>query len=145
MKIEVMHVLSTIRSITIPNRADSNHYVFEVSHNNDRSISCSSIHRLDRSPFGPELSIPNNTEYRTQAGERIELPCGISSVPSNARVTWWKNGVEIVNLPEHSFSHSLILPLSASSANDSGHYVCRIDDDSGGRFFSHMIMKVDGK
>lgn len=100
---------------------------------------------LDRSPFGPELSIPNGTEYRAQAGERIELPCGISSVPSNARVTWWKNGIEIVNHIEQIFSHSLILQLTTSSANDSGNYVCRIDDDSGGRLVSHMILKVDGK
>lgn len=66
-------------------------------------------------------------------------------MPSNARLSWWKNGVEIENLIEHSYSNSLILQLSAASSNDSGHYVCRIDDDTGGRLVSHMTLKVDGK
>ena len=100
---------------------------------------------LDRSPFGPELSIPNNTEYRAQAGDLIELPCGISSVSTQARISWWKNGVEIENISDKLYNHSLMLQLSQTSSNDSGIYVCRIDDETGGRMTSSMSLKVDRK
>lgn len=100
---------------------------------------------LDHSPFGPELSIANHTEYRGRASDLIELPCGISSISSHARLSWWKNGVEIENLADKVYDHSLIIQLSATSANDSGHYLCRIDDESGGRLTSHMSLKVDGE
>ncbi len=100
---------------------------------------------IDRSPFGPELSIPNNTEYRAQAGDLIELPCGISSVSTQARISWWKNGIEIENISKKLYNHSLILQLSSTSANDSGNYACRIDDETGGRMTSSMSLKVDRK
>ena len=87
----------------------------------------------DRSPFGPELSMPNNTEYHGQAGDLIELPCGISSVSTHARVSWWKNGIEMENSSEKIYNHSLMLQLSQTSTNDSGIYSCRVDDESGGR------------
>ncbi|CAF3429449.1 unnamed protein product [Rotaria socialis] len=96
----------------------------------------------DRLPFVPELSIPNNTEYRAQAGDRIELPCGISSVSTHVRVSWWKNSVEMENITERLYNHSLILQLSRISSNDSDNYACRIDDDSGGRMISSMSLKV---
>jgi len=98
---------------------------------------------LDRSPFGPELSISNNTEYRAHAGDLIELPCGISSVSTHARISWSKNGHEIENISEKIYNHSLILQLSNTSINDSGNYACRIDDESGGRMISSMSLKVD--
>ena len=53
--------------------------------------------------------------------------------------------MELDRLAAQVYGHSLILQLSSVSSNDSGHYLCRIDDDSGGRLTSHMILKVDGK
>lgn len=103
------------------------------------------VNDLDRSPFGPELSISNNTEYRAQAGDLIELPCGISSISTHARISWWKNGIEISNLLEKIYNNSLILQLSKISTNDSGNYACRIDDESGGHMISVMYLKVDRK
>ena len=100
---------------------------------------------LDHSPFGPELSIVNNTEYRARPDELVELPCGISSVPAHARVSWWKNGVDITNHTEQIYDHSLVLALEQSAANDSGHYTCRIDDESGGRITSHMSLRIEGE
>lgn len=97
---------------------------------------------LERSPFGPELSIANNTEYQVQAGELIELPCGISSYSSNAKISWWKDGKHISNMNQDF----LILQISYSSINDSGMYVCQIDDDESiGRFTSIMFLKVHRK
>ena len=103
------------------------------------------FNRIDRSPFGPELSIPNNTEYRAQTGNLLELPCGMSSVPTHARISWWKNGIEIENIAEKIYNNSLIVQLSQTSANESGNYVCRIDDESGGRLTSSMFLKIDRK
>jgi hypothetical protein len=87
----------------------------------------------------------NNTEYRARAGEPVELPCGISSVPAHARISWWKNGVDITNHTEQIYDHSLILPLEQAVANDSGHYICRIDDESGGRITSHMSLRIESE
>lgn len=108
-------------------------------------IYSSLFNRIDRSPFGPELSIPNNTEYRAQAGDLLELPCGMSSVPTHARISWWKNGIEIENIAEKIYNNSLIVQLSQTSANESGNYVCRIDEESGGRLTSSMFLKIDRK
>ena len=95
---------------------------------------------VDRSPFGPELSIPNNTEYRAQAGDLIELPCGISSLSTNAHIAWWKNGIEIKNIEQKLYNNSLIF---SSSSNDSGNYACRIDDESIDRISSMITLKVN--
>ncbi len=100
---------------------------------------------IDRSPFGPDLSIPNNTDYRAEAGSLIELPCGISSVSTHARISWWKNGIEMTDISERIYNNSLILQLSKTSSNDSGSYACRIDDESSGRITSLMSLKVDRK
>ena len=140
-----MRASSTIESTTTPSRADLNPCVFEVGDDFFESPVVRPELNLDRSPFGPELSIPNNTEYRARAGDSLELPCGISSVSLNARLSWWKNGMELADLAEQVYGHSLILQLSSVSSNDSGHYLCRIDDDSGGRLTSHMSLKVEGK
>ena len=145
MTIDRMLVLSIIKLTVTPDRVDLNHYAFEVNICKSSECTVWSLHVIDRSPFGPELSIANNTEYRAKAGELIELPCGMSSVPTYARISWWKNGVEIENLSEKIYHNSLILRLSQASANDSGNYVCRIDDESGGRLTSSMFLKVDRK
>jgi len=100
---------------------------------------------IDRSPFGPELSISNNTEYRAQSGALIELPCGISSLLTNAQISWWKDGIEIDNIQEKIYNNSLILQLSSSSSNDSGNYACRVDDESIGRMTSVISLQVNGK
>jgi hypothetical protein len=75
----------------------------------------------------------------------IELPCGISSVSTHARISWWKNGIEIDHISEQIYNNSLILQLSPTSSNDSGNYACRIDDELGGRMTSLMSLKVDRK
>ncbi len=129
----------------IPDKVDSNHYVFEVRRFKFLRNLFLSLNDIDRSPFGPELSIANNTEYRAQAGDLIELPCGLSSISTNARISWWKNGIEIEHISEKIYNNSLILQLSQTSANDSGNYACRIDDESGGRMTSLMSLKVDRK
>ncbi|CAF2759126.1 unnamed protein product [Rotaria sp. Silwood2] len=111
--------------------------------NDTRYSRFKSLRVRDRSPFGPELSIPNNTEYRAQAGDLIELPCGISSISTHARISWWKNGIEIENISEKLYNNSLILQLSHISSNDSGNYACRIDDELSGRLISSMSLKVN--
>ncbi len=100
---------------------------------------------IDRSPFGPELSVPNNTEYRAQAGELIELPCGIASLSTNAQISWRKDGIKINNIVEKIYNNSLILKISSSSANDSGIYACRIDDESIGQITSVLSLQVNRK
>ncbi len=75
----------------------------------------------------------------------VELPCGISSISTTARISWWKNGIEIPNISEQIYNNSLMLQLSNTSSNDSGNYACRIDDESGGRMTSSMSLKVDRK
>ncbi|CAF4452460.1 unnamed protein product, partial [Adineta steineri] len=40
--------------------------------NNTRQSRFKSLRIRDRSPIGPELSIPNNTEYQAQIGDIIE-------------------------------------------------------------------------
>ncbi|CAF4516635.1 unnamed protein product [Rotaria sp. Silwood1] len=111
--------------------------------NDTRYSRFKSLRVRDRSPFGPELSIPNNTEYRAQAGDLIELPCGISSISTHARISWWKNGIEIDNISEKLYNNSLILQLSHTSLNESGNYACRIDDESSGRMISSMLLRVN--
>ncbi|CAF4143011.1 unnamed protein product [Rotaria sp. Silwood2] len=99
------------------------------------------LHVRNRSPFGPELTIINNTEYRAQVGDIIELPCGIASFSNNAQISWWKDGIELNNIEEKLYNNSLILQLSSSS--DSGYYVCQIDDESIGRMASVISLKVN--
>ncbi|CAF4347184.1 unnamed protein product, partial [Adineta steineri] len=74
--------------------------------NNTRQSRFKSLRIRDRSPFGPELSIPNNTEYQAQIGDIIELPCGISSLSPNAHISWWKDGIEISNLKQNMYNNS---------------------------------------
>ncbi|CAF0823910.1 unnamed protein product [Rotaria sp. Silwood1] len=95
----------------------------------------------NRSPFGPELSIINNTEYRAQVGNIIELPCGIASLSNNAQISWWKDGIELNNIEEKLYNNSLIVQLSSST--DSGNYVCQIDDEIIGRMTSYISLKVN--
>ncbi|UJR35713.1 hypothetical protein I4U23_028463 [Adineta vaga] len=111
--------------------------------NDRRQSRFKSLRVRDRSPFGPELSIPNNTEYRAVAGSLIELPCGIASVSTHARISWWKNEIEMIDISKQVYNSSLILQLSNTSSNDSGNYACRIDDESSGRIISSMSLKVD--
>ena len=76
------------------------------------------ISYVDRSPFGPELSVPNNTEYRARAGNLIELPCGIASLSKNAAdfmVERWNR--KWMNIEEKIYKNSLILQLSSSSCH----------------------------
>ncbi|CAF1590596.1 unnamed protein product, partial [Adineta ricciae] len=111
--------------------------------NDRRQSRFKSLRVRDRSPFGPELSISNNTEYRAVAGSLIELPCGVASVSNHARVSWWKNDVEMSGISDKVYNNSLILQLSNTSSSDSGNYACRIDDESSGRIISSMTLKVD--
>lgn len=140
MIIEVMHVWFKIKLIIKRKQVDLKLYEFEVDQHFLQSKN--QIIVLERSPFGPELSIANNTEYHVQAGELIELPCGISSYSSNAKISWWKDGKQISNMNQDF----LILQISYSSVNDSGMYICQIDDDESiGRFTSIMFLKVHRK
>ncbi|CAF0794841.1 unnamed protein product [Rotaria sordida] len=130
----------------ITNSDDNRTYACIVNNEIDNDTRHSRFKPLrvrDRSPFGPELSISNNTEYRAQAGDLIELPCGISSISTHARISWWKNGIEIENISERLYNNSLILQLSHILSNDSGSYACRIDDESSGRMTSSMSLKVN--
>ena len=97
---------------------------------------------LDRSPFGPELSIPNNTEYQAEIGDLVELPCGISSISTNAHISWWKDGHEIRHDKDNLYNNSLIFQLASST--QSGNYTCRVDDESIGRMTSTISLKVHG-
>jgi hypothetical protein len=99
---------------------------------------------VDRSPFGPELSVPNNTEYQAQSGDLIELPCGIASLSINAEISWWKDGIEIDNIQEKIYQNSLIFQLSSLSSNDSGIYICQVNDELIGRMTSMMSLEVNG-
>jgi len=140
MIIEVMLVLLRIKLIIIQDKVDLNHYVFEVKikflFNKIKYIS------IDRSPFGPELSIPNDTEYEVQSGDLIELPCGIVSLSTSSQILWWKDGIELDNFQEKIYHNSLILQVSS---NDSGIYTCQINDESIGRITSMMSLKVNRK
>lgn len=95
---------------------------------------------LDRSPFGPELSMKNNTEYRSKLNDTIELPCGIVSLSNNLQISWWKDGIELTNIEENLYNNSLIFPIS--SITDSGHYTCQIEDDALGRMTSTISLNV---
>ncbi|UJR10325.1 hypothetical protein I4U23_014531 [Adineta vaga] len=94
----------------------------------------------DRSPFGPELSIPNNTEYQGEINDLIELPCGISSISTTAQISWWKDGLEILHDEKNMYNNSRIFQLSSST--DSGNYACRVDDESIGRMTSTISLNV---
>ena len=98
---------------------------------------------IEHSPFGPELSIRNNTEYQAQVGDRVELPCGIASISKRSRISWWKNDIEIDHLSTKIYNNSLLLQLSNTSSNDSGNYICRVDDETNGRMVSSMFLKVN--
>ncbi|CAF3590109.1 unnamed protein product [Rotaria sordida] len=95
----------------------------------------------NHSPFGPELSIINNTEYRAQIDDIIELPCGIASLSNNIQISWWKDGIELNNIEEKLYNNSLIFQLSSS--NDSGDYFCQIDDESIGGMIALISLKVN--
>ena len=95
----------------------------------------------DRSPFGPELSVLNNTNYHARSGDVIELPCGIASLSSHARISWWKNGIEMTNLAETIYQNSLIVHVSSHTEM----YTCQVDDESSGRMTSMMTLTVTGK
>ena len=69
----------------------------------------------------------------------------MASVSSHARVSWWKNDVEMSGISDKVYDNSLILQLSNTSSSDSGNYACRIDDESSGRIISSMTLKVDRK
>lgn len=140
-----MLVLLIIKSTIKQDKAVTSSYVFEVIHGlmYDQIKHSLFLMVLDRSPFGAELTIANNTEYRTRAGDPVELPCGISSVSINARISWLKNGVEIENLIQKTYDNSLL--IESATVTDSGHYICRIDDEFGSRLTSHMTLDVDGK
>ncbi|CAF1446454.1 unnamed protein product [Adineta steineri] len=111
--------------------------------NNTRQSRFKSLRIRDRSPFGPELSIPNNTEYQAQIGDIIELPCGISSLSPNAHISWWKDGIEISNLKQNMYNNSFIIQLSTPLSNESGNYICHVDDESIGRMTSMISLKVN--
>ncbi len=139
MIIEIMLVLFEIKLIIIQNKVDLKHYVFEVT---KIYFFWNIIFYVERSPFGPELSVPNNTEYQAQSGDLIELPCGIASIPPNARISWWKDGIEMKDIEDKIYQNSLILQLSS---DDSGIYTCQIDDESIGRMTSMLSLKVNRK
>ncbi len=92
--------------------------------------------------MGPELSVPNNTEYQDVSGNLIELPCGIASIPINAKISWWKDGIQMNNIEDKIYQNSLILQLSS---DDSGIYTCQVDDESIGRITSILSLKVNCK
>ncbi|CAF0912627.1 unnamed protein product, partial [Adineta ricciae] len=108
--------------------------------NNLKQSRFKSLRIRDRSPFGPELSIPNNTEYQAEIGDLVELPCGISSISTNAHISWWKNGHEIRHDKDNLYNNSLIFQLASST--QSGNYACRVDDESIGRMTSMISLKV---
>jgi hypothetical protein len=72
----------------------------------------------------------------------IELPCGIASISPNARISWWKDGIEMKDIEDKIYQNSLILQLSS---DDSGIYTCQIDDESIGRMTSMLSLKVNRK
>lgn len=100
---------------------------------------------IDRSPFGPELFVLNNTEYHVRTGDVIELPCGIASLSTNARISWWKNGRKILDFERKIYQNSLIFQVSSSTIDDTGVYTCQVDDEPSGRMTSMMTLIVTGK
>ena len=94
---------------------------------------------LGQSPFGAELLTPNNTEYRANVGDLIELPCAIGSIPFNSRISWWRNGQLLVNNQTHLEQTSLILQVTT---NHSGSYVCHVVDEFNIVISSFSILKV---
>jgi hypothetical protein len=85
------------------------------------------------------LSVVNNTEYQAHVGELIELPCGLASLGSKSRVSWWKNETDLSNMDKIHYNDSLIFQVSA---NDSGNYICRAHDDSVGYISSMLSLRV---
>ena len=81
----------------------------------------------------------NNTEYQAQVGELIELPCGLASLGSRSRISWWKNEEELFDTDRIHYNDSLIFQVSA---NDSGNYLCRAHDDSVGYLSSMLSLRV---
>ena len=85
------------------------------------------------------MSVVNNTEYQAQVGQIIELPCGLASLGSRSRISWWKNEAELSDTDRVRYNDSLIFQVSS---NDSGTYICRAHDDSVGYLSSMLSLRV---